>query len=140
MTVNHRLLALLLVSSSLSAFAGLQLTAAQAPPPSQEPAAIVIPMELLANRPLVRATVNGLGPFAFLIVPDASRTMIDAELGEALKLRRPGNVATDAQVEIAFGSRHTVKATVSVEDITRHVAEFPAAVRPRGVISLSRLG
>ena len=62
----------------------------------------------LANRPLVRAMVNGEGPFAFLVVPGARRTLIDAELGEVLKIHRSGNAAAEAPVELAF-PKHTVK-------------------------------
>ena len=121
-------------------FAHPQLSAAQAPPPVQDEATqVLIPMELLANRPLVRAMVNGQGPVAFLIVPDARRTLIDPELGEALKIRRSGTTALEAPVELAF-PKHTVKIAATVEDISRYVAEFPAAVRPRGVLSLSAFG
>jgi hypothetical protein len=97
-------------------------------------------MELIANRPLVRAMVNGQGPFAFLVVPDARRTLIDPELGETLKVRRSGNGPMETQLELAFPPKHTVKTTALVEDIGLYVAEYPAAVRPRGVISLSAWG
>ena len=43
--------------------------------PAEAP--LVIPMELLANRPLVRASINGQGPFPFLVVPEEQATLID---------------------------------------------------------------
>jgi len=116
-----------------------QLSAAQARPLAEEVTQVLIPMELLANRPLVRAMVNGQGPIAFLIVPDARRTLIDPELAEALKIHRQGSAAFEAPVELTF-PKHTVKTTAAVEDIGRYVADVPAAVRPRGVLSLSAFG
>jgi hypothetical protein len=114
--------------------------AAQAPPPVQdESTQVLIPMELLANRPLVRAMVNGQGPVAFLIVPETRRTLIDPELGDLLKVHRSANAPVETAVELAFAT-HTAKTTASVEDISRYVSEFPAAVRPRGVLSLSAFG
>jgi len=116
-----------------------QLSAAQARPLAEEVTQVLIPMELLANLPLVRAMVNGQGPIAFLIVPDARRTLIDPELAEALKIHRQGSGAFEAPVELTF-PKHTVKTTAAVEDIGRYVADVPAAVRPRGVLSLSAFG
>jgi hypothetical protein len=81
--------------------------------------------------------VNGQGPFAFLVAPTSRRTLIDPELGEALKIKRSGNNAPEASVELAFQGKHTVKTTVVVEDIAGYVAEFPQAIRPRGVLSLT---
>lgn len=110
-----------------------------------EPA--VIPMELLANRPVIRATVNGQGPFAFLITPEDDTTLIDRELAEQLKLKeikRPagGNGTMPAlTVEIAFGAGKTAgpPATIPVlvGDLSRAAPEVGAAARPRGIISLS---
>src|SRR5215510_10887170 len=94
--------ALSMLAASWIWLAHPHLSAAQAPPVQDEVTQVLIPMELLANRPLVRAMVNGQGPIAFLIVPDARRTLIDPELGEALKIRRQANAAPEAPVELAF--------------------------------------
>lgn len=132
-------------SLSVLAFASMsvvnpQPSAAQPLPPLQdEVKQTLIPLELLANRPLVRAMVNGQGPFALLVVPGARRTLIDAELGDALKIHRSGNTAAEGEVELAF-PKHSLKTTAVVADISSYVSEFPAAVRPRGVLSLTAFG
>jgi hypothetical protein len=137
--MTMRFPALPLLAATWIWLASPQLSAAQAAPVQDGVTQVLIPLELLANRPLVRAMVNGQGPVPFLIVPDARRTLIDPELGEALKIHRQGNAAPEASVELAF-PKHTIKTSATVEDISRYVAEFPAAVRPRGVLSLSAFG
>jgi len=134
MTIRTRLAALFVIAACWSAFASLRLSAAAQEKADEAP--VLIPMELLANRPLVRATINGQGPFGFLVVTGAAQTLIDPELGDALKIKRTNNVQSDT-VEFAFGAKHTVKGTAVVEDITHYVADFPASLRPRGVISLT---
>ena len=137
---SHRFPVLSILGAALMGIAHPQLSSAQPLPPIQdEVKQVLIPMELLANRPLVRAMVNGQGPFALLVVPDARRTLIDAELGEELKIHRSGNAAAEAPVELAFPN-HTVKTSAVVGDISGYVAEFPAVVRPRGVLSLTAFG
>lgn len=138
--IKHRVSAVSILAGSWICFAHPQLSAAQPLPPIQdEVTQVLIPLELIANRPLVRAMLNGQGPFALLVVPGARQTLIDAELGEALKIHRSGNAAPEAPVELTF-PKHTLKTTAVVEDISRYVAEFPAAVRPRGVLSLTAFG
>src|SRR5262245_5314381 len=58
---------------------------------SEVPAAgpIVLPMELVAGRPVVRLTVNGKGPYAFLVSTGATTTMIDEKLAAELLLKPP---------------------------------------------------
>ena len=128
------LVALVLVWGTLS-HRGLTL-AAQGPATQAEP--IGIPLELLANRPIVRFTVNGQGPFAFLVAPSEPRSLIDPELAETLKLRQPkSGPAPDLTVELGFGVNKTLKVPIAVQDITRLTADFGREMRPRGVISLS---
>jgi hypothetical protein len=119
------------------------LTAGQQPPSraaqkqsADEP--VAVPMELLANRPLVRVKVNGRGPFAFLVAPEAPATLIDPSLVSELKLKAEGdrNAAPQFELQMEFGtSKVNVKATAS--DMAAIVPEFPPPVRPRGVISAS---
>lgn len=109
------------------------------PPTQKEVKHVLIPMELLANRPMVRAMVNGQGPVALLVVPGARRTLIDAELGDALKIHRSGSAAPEAPVELTF-PKYSLNTTAVVGDISAYVSEFPAAVRPRGVLSLTAFG
>ena len=45
-----------------------------------------IPLELLAGRPLIRVTINGEGPFAVLIDPQRSLTLLDADLAARFRL------------------------------------------------------
>ncbi|MGH9172896.1 MAG: hypothetical protein ACRD1H_00995 [Vicinamibacterales bacterium] len=136
MTVIHILLAgLLLLSGVFSRGGDLSAAAART---AQEPAAPVeIPMELLANRPLIRVTVNGEGPFAFLIAPEEQRTLIDAELAEALKLRPARDGAPEIVADVGFGANQTVKIPIAVQDIARFTSELGRTTRLRGVISLS---
>lgn len=124
-------------SSSVVSVRGAQRVAR---PAEQPPAPIAIPMELLASRPLVRVTVNGQGPFPFLVGPEDRSTLLDENLAEVLKLREraatPGE-APELQVELGFGPDHSVTAMVRVVDLGRVVPEVAPAGRPRGVISLS---
>jgi hypothetical protein len=103
-------------------------------PETVEP--IVIPFELLANRPLVRVKVNGQGPFAFLISPEHQRSLVDLELAETLKLRQPNAGAPDLVVDLGLGDRD-VKLPVVIQDIDRLVPELGHIMRPRGVLALS---
>jgi hypothetical protein len=116
--------------------------AVQIAPPSpsaQSVVPIVIPMELLASRPLIRAMVNGQGPFAFLVQPESATTQIDRKLAEALKLApQPDISGTPAfAVDFGFGSSTMRGVPVDITDMGRVVPEFGPAARPRGVISLS---
>lgn len=129
------LVALVLVWGTLS-HRGLTLAAQSPATQAAEP--IGIPLELLANRPIVRFTVNGQGPFAFLVAPGEPRSLIDPELAETLKLRQPkSGPAADLTVEFGFGVNKTLKVPIAVQDITRLTADFGREMRPRGVISLS---
>ncbi len=96
-------------------------------------------MELLASRPLIRAMVNGQGPFAFLLQPESAATQIDRKLAEALKLaRQPGISDTPTfAIDLGFESSTTAGVSVEITDMSSVVPEFGAAARPRGVISLS---
>ncbi len=136
MSFIHALLtALVLVSGVPTSDADRSVATAG---PAQSPEPVTIPMELLASRPLIRVTVNGQGPFPFLIGPEEQTTLIDAGLAEALKVReRPsGEGAPEPVVELGFGSNKTFKVPVSVTDLARFMPEFAPAVRPRGIISL----
>ena len=58
---------------------------------------IVLPMELVAGRPVVRLTVNGKGPYGFLVSTGAASTMIDEKL--AIELLK--ELAEDKEKEAA---------------------------------------
>jgi hypothetical protein len=102
-------------------------------------ASLDVPMELLASRPLVRAKINGQGPFALLVDPQAVTTLIDPRLAETLNLKPlPGTPGTPHyQVDLGFGESIVAKVPVEIVDLTRFAPELPATARPRGVISLS---
>jgi hypothetical protein len=97
----------LLVGLAVAYGLGRCLTASQQAAPSQgvKPS-IVIPMELLANRPIIRAKVNGKGPFALLVAPEGQATLIDQALATELRLkpRSDGTAASQVEVEIDLGS------------------------------------
>jgi hypothetical protein len=115
----------------------VQISPASSPPQPAVP--IVIPMELLASRPLIRATVNGKGPFAFLVQPESAITQIDRKLAEALKLAPQAGVRDRPAlvVDLGFGSSNIAGVSVDITDMSRVVPEFGETARPRGIISLS---
>jgi hypothetical protein len=136
------LVVLLLVSTHAFAQSASQpqppLTARATQHPSQAAASppVVIPFEFLVNRPLVRATINGQGPFALLLVPDAEASVIAPELAEALKLELPEG-ATTVTAEIGLGENHKVKVPLGVQDLSPRMPDLPPSLRPHGVLSLS---
>jgi Aspartyl protease len=123
---------------------------------SEVPAAgpIVLPMELVVGRPVVRLTVNGKGPYAFLVSTGATTTMIDEKLAAELLLKPPV-VEKDKEKEQAKEEKKDKKGPVILEldleagttkltkvqtlstDITKYVADAGLAGRSRGVLSLS---
>jgi hypothetical protein len=104
---------------------------------NEAPAPIVIPMELVANRPVVRLTVNGQGPFAFFVGPEQRQTVISPELAAALKLKPPSAEASELTVDFGFGADQTVKVPIAIEDLARMSYELAPPMRPEGVISLT---
>jgi hypothetical protein len=100
-------------------------------------AAIDLPLELLASRPLVRLKINGQGPFAFLIDPEAQGTVIDAHLLEILKLapQRNADGGSELHVNLELGSNKLVNVVVNEGDAGRLVPELGPTSRPRGVLS-----
>ena len=132
------MITLVLISGRFSRLADPRLAAQSAPAPTVEP--VAIPMELLTNRPIVRFTVNGQGPFVFLVAPKEPRSLIDPELAEALKLKQPKPGTADLTVDLGFGPKlaeRTVKVPIAIEDLARVASGFDKTLRPRGVISLS---
>jgi hypothetical protein len=99
--------------------------------------AVVVPFELLANRPLVRVTINGQGPFPLLLGPEEQQTHIDPELAELLKLKVPEPGLPPLTVDVVFSPKYTAKMEIAIQALTRVAPEFPPAMRPRGVISLA---
>jgi hypothetical protein len=96
---------------------------------------ITMPMELLANRPIVRMKIGEQGPFALLVSPEAQATVIDRTLSTELKLRpQSGGIASPPDVEIELGPS---KVRVTVADLARLLPDFSPAVRPRGILSAS---
>jgi hypothetical protein len=55
----------------------------------EKPGPIVLPMELVSGRPVIRLMVNGKGPYAFLVSTGAQTTMIDQKLAAELLLKPP---------------------------------------------------
>jgi hypothetical protein len=106
----------------------------QAVPPSasaQTDAALTIPIELLANRPLIRIRINQKGPFAMLVDPTAPTTVVDQSLVTELATR-PQSDRT-VQVEMEFASGHFSNVTATVGDVSNIVPDLTVA-RPRGII------
>jgi hypothetical protein len=61
--------ALAVVATAVAGTLGVESLCAseQGPPAKSEAKSLVLNLELLGSRPLVRVTVNGKGPFAFLV-------------------------------------------------------------------------
>jgi hypothetical protein len=116
---------------------------------------IVLPMELVAGRPVIRLMVNGKGPYAFLVSTGAQTTVIDEKLAAELALKPPsekekaGEKANEKEKErdkkapamleldLEAGTTKLPKVQVLATDITKYVAEAGLAGRSRGVLSLS---
>lgn len=125
-------------------FAFSQLLAGQQPvssPRVQQPVEtpLAIPMELLANRSLVRARINGLGPFPVLVAPEEQATLIDQSLATELKLKPTDDRAATSPLDLqmAFGTGKPLNVSARPTDMARIVPEFGPATRPRGIISAS---
>ena len=131
MTVSQRVPVLLIASAMLLGGPFHAVSSAQE---ATQP--VMISMELLANRPIVRATINGQGPFPFLLGSEDLRTIVDPELADTLKLK-PAKGATELTVDLGFGPAHTFKTALIVEDIARVTADFSRTTRPRGILSLT---
>ena len=132
------LLSAVLASGLGRLFAGGQQPTAPLRPKSIE-APIAIPMELLGGRPVIRVKINGQGPFALLIAPEAPLTLIDQTLAPELKLttRNEGGVTAQVDVEMELGTSKLANFRVEVTDMARFVPEGVPTARPRGVISAS---
>jgi hypothetical protein len=131
---------LLLVSTQAFAQSAPQppLTARATQHPSQAGASppVVIPFEFLVNRPLVRATINGEGPFAFLLAPDTEPSVIDPALVETLDLKVADGTAA-VSLEVGFGPSYTLDVPFAIDEVERRRPDLPPALRPHGVLSLS---
>ncbi len=109
----------------------LRAVSAKHPEPTQP---VMISMELLANRPIVRATINGQGPFPFLLGSEDQRTIVDPELAETLKLKLAKG-ATELTVDLGFGPAQHLQDRVGhrrYRAVTR-----PTSVRRRVLEALS---
>jgi hypothetical protein len=82
--------------------------------------------------------LNGKGPFAFLLSPEAETTLIDRALAAELNIK-PRSSAAGASLEVALelGSTKSAGVPAALTDMAQFVPEFGPATRPRGVISLS---
>jgi hypothetical protein len=138
MTLGRALVFVLLASAQ--AFAQSPppppLTARATQHPSQAGASppVIIPFEFLVNRPLIRATLNGQGPYAFLLAPETEPSVIEAELAEELALKLAEGAST---LTVEFGvSNQKLMVPVALDDLSRRIPDLPAALRPRGILSL----
>jgi hypothetical protein len=118
---------------------------------------IVLPMELVAGRPVIRLMVNGKGPYAFLVSTGAQTTIIDEKLASELALKPPSEKDKEKagektaekekerdkkapamlELDLEAGTTKLSKVQVLATDITKYVADAGLAGRSRGVLSLS---
>jgi hypothetical protein len=97
---------------------------------------VIVPFEFLVNRPLIRATINGQGPYPFLLAPDTDASVIDPEFAAELALKLPEG-ATTVTVELGLSETQKLKVPLAFEDVARRTPDLPAALRPRGILSLA---
>jgi hypothetical protein len=90
------------------------------------PARLEVPLERLVNRPLVRITVNGQGPFPFLIDAELTRTLIDPKKG----------AETPLALELGVGTTKIPMVPADVGDTASLIPELGPTARPSGVLSL----
>jgi hypothetical protein len=64
------------------------------PPRAQLKERIEVPMDLSIRRPVIALTVNGQGPFRFVVDSGAGGTVIDDDLAEKLNLKSIGKALT----------------------------------------------
>jgi hypothetical protein len=137
-TVTRTLLLSAALASGLGRLvAGGQQPAAPLKPPKSGEAPIAIPMELLGGRPVIRVKVNGQGPFALLIAPEAPATLIDRTLAPELKLKTQNEAGATSplEVDLELGTSTLASLRVDMTDMAHFVPEVAPASRPRGVIS-----
>ena len=111
----------------------------QAPPSKPDAAVVTMPLEFFAGRAAIRVGLNGKGPFAFLLSPEARMTLIDRALAAELNIEPRKTAAGTNQIEVSLelGSTKLADVHAAVTDMARFVPEFGSETRPRGVISLS---
>jgi hypothetical protein len=116
----------------------LSATAAgQRPPVKPVATAVIIPMELRAGRPVIHVTLNGAGPFLFLVSPQAETTLIDKALAAKLGLKAASReTGSQIEVQLEIGSTKLAKVPVTPTDVAPLAPEFGPATRPIGVIPL----
>ena len=110
------------------------------PPPVAEPEPVLqVPIELLAGRPIVRITINGQGPMAFLIDPLAPHIAIDQTLVESLALKTlPGPAGRgEVRIDLGIGSTTFPGVDAHISNTSRLVPELGPAGQPRGVLNAS---
>ena len=111
----------------------------QAPPSKPDAAVVTMPMEFFAGRPAIRVGLNGKGPFAFLLSPEARTTLIDRALATELNIEPRKTAAGTSQINVSLelGSTKLGDVPAALTDMAQFVPEFGPDTRPRGVISLS---
>ena len=125
-----------LVASFIVAFSPNAI--GQTPSAKSNTTSITVPMELRAGRPVIHVTVNGGGPFLFLVSPEAETTLIDKTFAVKLGLKAANReTGPQAEVQLEIGSTKLAKVPVVVTDLAQLVPEFSPATRPGGVLPLS---
>lgn len=110
------------------------------PPPEPDPEPLLqAPIELLAGRPIVRLTVNGQGPMAFLIDPLAPHVLVDQMLVESLELKTlPGPAGRgEVRIDLGIGSTTFPGVVASISNSSRLIPELGPSGQPRGVLNAS---
>ena len=87
-----------------------------------------MPLEFFAGRAAIRVGLNGKGPFAFLLSPEARMTLIDRALAAELNIEPRKTAAGTYQID------------VSLELGSTKLADVPAAVTDGSVRSRVRIG
>lgn len=134
-SICSTLLTSVLLASGLSTVLVAQQSA---PLRKSEPAAetpVTMPIELIANRPIVRLKIGDQGPFALLVAPEAQATLIDRTLFPELKPKAEDAAKTSTpDVDIGLGP---MTLRVRLADMAGPLPDFSPTLRPRGILSAS---
>ena len=107
-----------LVAGFIVAFSPIAV--GQRPPPKSDTTSVTIPMELRAGRPVIHVTVNGGGPFLFLVSPEAETTLVDKTFAVKWGLKAASReTEPQPEVQLEIGSTKLAKVPVVVTDLTQ---------------------
>jgi hypothetical protein len=89
-------------------------------------AAVVLPLSIVDNRPFVDVTINGQGPFAFIVDTGSSQTTVSATTAERLQLPGVGAGTGEGAGEAALAFPVVRVRTLAVGPVSLGALDTPA--------------